>query len=189
MTNLVLNVEDVLSPATCDLLVEFIKTFEIPSTGEILPWKEGNSIQYSDVTDKNIKQALLTHKFKVSQIVCSHYQKFVYPHLTDLVAWPAGKFMEMHVDDGTNIPKDDPAHESLAPRVFSSVTYLNDDFGGGGTFVKNEAGELFTCQPKKGSLLVFASDYRCPHGVNKVTHGTRYTLTTWFTAQPEHCEI
>ena len=56
---------------------------------------------------------------------------------------------------------------------WTSVCYLNDDFGGGETIVSDTA-----FYPKKGKLVVFNSK-KLMHGVGRV-NGNRYTVIAWW---------
>jgi len=59
--------------------------------------------------------------------------------------------------------------------LFSSISYLNDQYTGGQTFFE----EGTTFKPKKGRMLFF--DGTCyKHGVTPVKNGPRYTLASWY---------
>lgn len=84
-----------------------------------------------------------------------------------LVAWPDGYEMPLHEDyAGGNYPD----------RDIAAILYLNDDFEGGRTFFKDGK----HIKPRKGWLARFDGGH-IPHGVSKVTGGTRWTLITWYT--------
>ena len=80
-----------------------------------------------------------------------------------------GGFMSLHVD---NIHH---SHGQLYGYPQSSVLlFLNDDY---------EGGEFILCgeplEKKKGSAVVFPSNFMFPHEVQKVTSGNRYSIMTW----------
>jgi len=80
-----------------------------------------------------------------------------------------GGFMSEHVDN---------IHHSHGqqygyPQV-SVLLYLNDDYEGGEFFV---AKEMFL--PKKGSAIIFPSNFMYPHEAKTVTKGTRWSAVTW----------
>ena len=56
----------------------------------------------------------------------------------------------------------------------TSLIFLNDDY---------EGGEFILCgeplEKKKGSAVVFPSNFMFPHEVQKVTSGNRYSIMTW----------
>ena len=68
------------------------------------------------------------------------------------------------------------------------MTYLNDDYEGGETFINDNGNEILI-QPKAGRVLIMLSDSRCPHGVKKVNNGIRVTLPIWFTTNQKVCQF
>ena len=65
--------------------------------------------------------------------------------------------------------------------IFTSVTYLNNDFNGGRTYIIDDVINYkgFEIPPKIGRTLYF--DGKCyEHGVTTVTDGDRYTLAIWY---------
>jgi len=54
------------------------------------------------------------------------------------------------------------------------LLFLNDDYEGGEFIV---AGEIFF--PKKGSAIIFPSNFMYPHEVGIVTKGIRWSVLTW----------
>lgn len=63
------------------------------------------------------------------------------------------------------------------PRAVSCSFALNDDFEGGEfAFFDNE----FRYRLKKGSVIMFPSNFMYPHEILPVTKGTRYAIITWF---------
>jgi predicted 2-oxoglutarate/Fe(II)-dependent dioxygenase YbiX len=77
----------------------------------------------------------------------------------------------------------------LSPRYISSVTYINDDFEGGETFIKTENGDYYYSVPKTGSVVLFHSDERSMHGVERIDSGYRITLPIWFTKEYSKSEL
>lgn len=63
-----------------------------------------------------------------------------------------------------------------APRVISCSISLNDDFEGGEwSFFGGEV----KFKPKKGSIVVFPSNFMFPHEIKTVTAGVRRSIVTW----------
>jgi hypothetical protein len=59
--------------------------------------------------------------------------------------------------------------------VYSVIGFLNDDYEGGDlVFLENE-----TVKKKRGSVIVFPSNFLYPHKVTEVTGGTRYTFSSY----------
>lgn len=77
--------------------------------------------------------------------------------------------------------------EADASVVFTSVTYLNDDYLGGETIIRpnGEESDKFdtVVKPRTGRTVFFNGTYHW-HTVSAVTNGTRYTLPTWYMLMP-----
>lgn len=84
----------------------------------------------------------------------------------ELLKYNEGFFYKQHTDSFKD-----------QPRAVSCSFALNDDYEGGGFgFFDNE----FHYKLKKGSVLMFPSNFMYPHEVLPVTKGTRYSIITWF---------
>jgi predicted 2-oxoglutarate/Fe(II)-dependent dioxygenase YbiX len=84
----------------------------------------------------------------------------------DLLRYQAGQFYTSHIDSFTD-----------RPRAVSCSFILNDDYKGGefAFFDKELVYNL-----KKGSCIMFPSNFMYPHEIMPVTSGTRYSIVTWF---------
>ena len=99
------------------------------------------------------------------------HPKFVVTHHTNfrLNKYSKGGFMSKHCDN---------IHHSHGqqygyPHV-SVLLFLNDDYEGGEFVVADE-----TYVTKKGSSLIFPSNFMFPHEVKPITNGTRWSIITW----------
>lgn len=61
-------------------------------------------------------------------------------------------------------------------RTISAICYLNEDYAGGELEFPNFDVKI---KPKKGSLLLFPSNYAYSHVAHPVTEGQKYALVTW----------
>lgn len=59
--------------------------------------------------------------------------------------------------------------------ILSVVANLNDDYDGGQLYFWDN----FTLKLKKGDVVIFPSTFMFPHGVKKVSKGTRYSFVCW----------
>ena len=84
----------------------------------------------------------------------------------DLLRYETGQFYKEHVDSFKQ-----------HPRAVSCSFALNDDFEGGEFAF---FGRKFKYNLKKGSAIMFPSNFMYPHEVMPVTKGTRYSIITWF---------
>jgi hypothetical protein len=80
-----------------------------------------------------------------------------------------GGFMSEHIDNIHHSHK-----QKLGFPQASLLFFLNDDYEGGEIYI---ADKMF--KPKKGSAIIFPSNFMYPHHVDKVTKGTRYSIITW----------
>jgi len=83
-----------------------------------------------------------------------------------LLKYDKGEFYLQHTD-----------HFKTFPRTVSCSFALNDDYEGGAFafFNRNKIVKM-----KKGSALLFPSNFMYPHEIIEVTNGTRYSIITWF---------
>jgi hypothetical protein len=178
--------ENVISPQLCDAAVAHITRLAESKSHRPgnMPWEDDDTITWQDIGDQALKARLYAYRLLLTQIASHCFQAILYPTFTDLVMWRVGRSHPEHKDNGYIFPKDN----NLAIRKFSSVTYLNDGFEGGETFFRCPDDNYLVNTPKKGSVVLFASDERCPHGVTEVRSGLRFTMPIWFTDIVAHCE-
>ena len=88
---------------------------------------------------------------------------FIQPEWSEIVKWNTGCQQKSHYDT------------TIDNIVFTSVTYLNNDYEGGHTYFKDDIEVI----PKVGRTVFFDGKYYL-HGVTQVTSGTRYTLPIWY---------
>ena len=81
-----------------------------------------------------------------------------------VVRYLPGDFYKAHRDAASHYVR----------RFFSVVTYLNDDFEGGGTHFPHRS---YTVVPEQGKTVVFPSNYL--HQAERVRNGTKYVAVTW----------
>jgi hypothetical protein len=84
----------------------------------------------------------------------------------ELLRYKEGEGYARHTDDFTS-----------EPRVISCSFCLNDEYTGGEF---NMLDQKLSFKQKKGSVLLFPSNFMYPHEVAKVVSGTRYSIVTWF---------
>lgn len=146
-----------------------------------LPWQDSDTFAYDHWEQGELRHLIGAYRVMVSQLICLAVREIVFPHFTDLVRWRPGKSMAEHKDDG--YPGDE---EAMRYRHYSAVTYCNDDYSGGETFIRDDHGGHYLSTPKCGSMVFYPSDERAAHGVREVLGGDRVTLSTWFTRDVGH---
>ena len=122
--------------------------------------------------NKNVRKILDDEVFECAKKSIEKYnEKFKQAHISkdsgyELLKYEKGGFYTQHVDSFTEIP-----------RTISCSFTLNDNFKGGEfSFFNN----TLVCPLKKGSAIMFPSNFLYPHSVLPVINGTRYSIVTWF---------
>jgi predicted 2-oxoglutarate/Fe(II)-dependent dioxygenase YbiX len=83
-----------------------------------------------------------------------------------LLKYEEGQFYKQHVDSFKQ-----------EQRALSCSFILNDDYEGGEFAFFDRKIKL---KPKKGSVVMFPSNFMYPHEVMPVQNGIRYSIITWF---------
>ena len=122
--------------------------------------------------NKNVRQKLDAEVFEcVKKSIEKYNEKFKQTRISkdsgyQLLKYEKGGFYTQHIDSITEVP-----------RTISCSFTLNDNFKGGEfSFFNN----TLVYSLKKGSAIMFPSNFLYPHSVLPVIHGTRYSIVTWF---------
>jgi predicted 2-oxoglutarate/Fe(II)-dependent dioxygenase YbiX len=125
-------------------------------------------IQKNPTVRGNIDKYLFTtasgaiSKYNAQFPLCAIQQDSGY----DLLRYEAGQHYKQHTDSFKN-----------RLRAVSCSFMLNDDYEGGEfAFFDRE----LVYKLKKGSCIMFPSNFMYPHEIMPVTSGTRYSIITWF---------
>lgn len=185
----VFRIENALSPVICDRIVAFLKHelgehkdphFPHPPYWATPPWQDNDTYDWTKMPSDYLFAKIESYIEYATYIVSSLYKEELHVHFSDLVLWRPGRLMTRHYDAiGT---------EYNLQRAYTSVTYLNDDFEGGTTYI-NSDGKDYISQPKKGTLVMYKSTEENHHGINPVISGLRFTLPIWFTRNFENRRI
>lgn len=181
LSNYIVVVEDVVPEELCDDIINGFKDTSI--------WLEG-MIGGANV-DKNIRNVELfplsdfralevnpnakeldDRMFESASIALNTYNK----HHKDVdirrdtgyevLRYNEGQFYTQHTDS---------FHQN--PRAVSCSFALNDDYEGGEFAFFDRR---IVTKIKKGSAIMFPSNFMFPHEILQVTKGTRYSIITWF---------
>ena len=133
-------------------------------------------ISFSSIIEKNKKtrQKLDQELFTCAAKAIQEYNKQFMDYVNiieqdsgyDLLKYETGQFFTTHTDSFKD-----------RPRTVSCSFALNDDYEGGEFAFFNR--EL-VYRLKKGSCIMFPSNFMYPHEIMPVTSGTRYAIVTWF---------
>jgi predicted 2-oxoglutarate/Fe(II)-dependent dioxygenase YbiX len=165
-------VEDALSHAFCDKLIEELSKKEVEKSepyiglGGAINLNIRNTKRVSISENKGLGATLTATGLNLNH---AHY-KFNITHANQsefLIYEPEGRYVA-HVDTFLN--------RSSETRKLTCLAFLNDDFEGGKFFIQTGHDKQYPIQ-KKGTIIVFPSFYL--HGVEDVIKGIRYSAVTW----------
>lgn len=196
-----------LTDEECDFLYHYTlsQTNNPVNDPTQVPWEikgKTNTLYYYCIDNQEVRQLLQKYKYALAEEITKNEGVPIYPHLTTMVLWKPGQQMPRHVDNGNGYP----GREDLSVRYSTSITYLNDNFKGGHTFIRNDNidDHLWRSDPKfsfptevlndyisipeKGTTLTFYASDQNAHGVTKLEEGDRIVLSTWFTKDVRYQE-
>lgn len=182
--------DHVLSDYVCNRICDFmreIKGIDKIADPNVLPWFESDTFLWSTIPDDYLFARIEAHREQVASLASICFGEKLYNNFTDMVVWRTGRSMARHWDDGHS-EEERRKHDYLEYRNFTSVTYLNDDFTGGETFIASENGDYISI-PKKGTTVIYMGSKENAHGVTEVTSGMRFTIPMWFTRTYEKREF
>lgn len=182
LSDYILTIEDVISAELCDRIIsEFSDENEWKKTqigNGILDDKVRSSttvVMYDpDIlkTNKEVRLELDKEIFScASDAIKKYNEKFPFVKIQqdsgyEVLRYKEGQFYVQHTDSF-----------KIRPREVSCSFALNDDYEGGewGFFDRKLKYKI-----KKGSCIMFPSNFMYPHEIMPVTSGTRYSIITWF---------
>lgn len=111
-----------------------------------------------------IKQNYMNYKFKFPQIQTSKLTQ------VDVLKYTPGGKYNAHIDHGFQ-----------CERTLSVILNLNEDYEGGDFvfFHQDCKTEMKRVSCKKGTVIMFPSNFLYPHAVEPITKGTRYSIVSW----------
>lgn len=179
--------DHVVSHEECNSIIDYLLTEKavdkIVKHG--MPWENSDNLSFIDVKDKKVRAMIDRYRFTLTQLVYETYREIAYPHFSDLVVWRKDMEMGFHKDNGY----EGSDQNIFRIRKYSAILYLNDNYLGGETVIKQENKPDFVSVPKQGSVTIFKSNEECFHGVNQIKKGTRYTIASWFSTDIYDCEV
>ena len=171
---------DLIPPPICDAIIGHVENERLSDFAKST-YSDPDGVVESDdrvcmdeiwfLQDHKIYDVLKNFVLKGLENYSKQHPKFVVTHHTNfrLNKYSKGGFMSKHCDN---------IHHSHGqqygyPHV-SVLLFLNDDYEGGEFVVADE-----TYVTKKGSSLIFPSNFMFPHEVKPITNGTRWSVITW----------
>ena len=88
-----------------------------------------------------------------------------------ILKYEEGGFYKVHHDNNA----------VAAPREFSVIIFLNNDYEGGSLFFYEPDGKtkIKEVKPEVGKFVIWPSNYLFPHAAQTVTKGTRFVIVSW----------
>jgi predicted 2-oxoglutarate/Fe(II)-dependent dioxygenase YbiX len=174
--------ENVVTDALCEAIFEEFSNKEewektVVGNGRVdenIRTAETIVISYPHVIQKNekVRAKLDKYMFASAGLAIQKYrEKFPNCEIQqdsgyELLRYKEGQFYVTHTDSFKD-----------RPRAVSCSFALNDDYEGGEFAFFNR--EL-VYKLKKGSCIMFPSNFMYPHEIMPVTSGARYSIVTWF---------
>lgn len=174
-------IENAVPPALCDAVLAEYKdcsdwTQAITAAGKTNAERQCETIgiSFNSVMQKNlqVRKILDTYLYvSASHAIKEYREKFSVTEIKEdsgyeLLRYKEGQFYTTHTDSFKE-----------RPRAVSCSFALNDDYEGGEfAFFDRE----LVYKLKKGSCIMFPSNFMYPHEIMPVTSGTRYSIVTWF---------
>lgn len=176
--------DGIITDALCDAILEefkheeeWQKTVVGGNGGQVndkIRSAETIVLSYPHVIEKNPKVRVKLDKYVFASAglaIKKYKEKFPLCEIQEdsgyeLLRYKEGQFYTTHTDSFRE-----------RPRAVSCSFALNDDYEGGEFAFFNR--EL-TYKLKKGSCIMFPSNFMYPHEIMPVTSGTRYSIVTWF---------
>jgi predicted 2-oxoglutarate/Fe(II)-dependent dioxygenase YbiX len=149
-------VNNFIEEADCLAIISHLE--QLISTGDVTVRADGR-VGVINRPDETFKPLIKKYKNKTIKMFNDEFKYFSGYIATKYVP---GVGMATHID-------------SQVGEEMGVLMYLNDDYEGGELTYTDPEGNEQTIKPKTGDMVYCPSWY--PHGVNKVTSGTRYFFT------------
>jgi hypothetical protein len=135
----------------------------------LIPISDPNRIARNEILRRTLDNQIFTCSENASMKYSELFPEVLFNGDTgyELLRYKVGQYYVQHTDS-----------YSKHPRTVSCSFALNDDYEGGefAFFDRKIKYKL-----KKGSAILFPSNFMFPHEILCVTKGTRYSIITWFT--------
>jgi len=175
--------DDIITDEVCDLILneysqcsewkhaeieDGVVNFDIRNCN-VIPISEDSVISNNYNFRKEIDNLVYE---SISLAKNQYMQKYKFLNVSEdtgynLLRYNENQFYAQHIDsDYGNAPN----------RVISCSIQLNDDYEGGEFAFFNRE---MLIRSKKGSIIMFPSNFMYPHEIMPVLKGTRYSITTW----------
>jgi predicted 2-oxoglutarate/Fe(II)-dependent dioxygenase YbiX len=172
--------ENFFSDEVCDQTVKYLKdvswyehTYHNSRTGEFSSTQ--NELDVSWDTTPNYMEL----QNKLWDAIHDYVKEINVPWFESWNGYSGLRFNKYNVDTNMKLHCDHIHSlfdgERKGVPVLTILGVLNDDYEGGDLVLWEDT----YMRPKKGSVLVFPSNFLYPHKVDTITKGTRYSFVSW----------
>lgn len=177
----IITIDEALTDALCDSVLaeykycdDWIKAVTANNESDAQRQCDVIGISFENIIQKNlqVRKMLDSYLFiSASNALHKYIDKFPNCEIEqdygyDLLRYGVGQHYKQHTDSFKD-----------RPRAVSCSFMLNNDYEGGEfAFFDRE----LVYKVKKGSCIMFPSNFMYPHEIMPVTNGTRYSIITWF---------
>lgn len=171
-----------MNPNQCRNLIQWFKkhTHKITVGSKEDYW----AIQKFHIFNPVVRDTLNQVEFDVVSEIFAKTGARMYPTMTNINQWHIGGMQTPHYDTYSSEEVDAGIlNEELEfpNREWTVILNLNEDFSGGQTYFPDRDMEQIT--PQVGKAVIFQGIYHL-HGVHKVYQNQRYTISSWFSGDP-----
>tara|TARA_R110000803_G_scaffold210692_1_gene283263 strand:+ start:1174 stop:1647 length:474 start_codon:yes stop_codon:yes gene_type:complete len=149
-------IDDFISNKESTSLINFHKENFNLNSSYCKKHRETEVIQCMNILDNILINKLFVKLYKLIKSINTNCTINYF----EIVKWSKNEFQDKHIDFDFH--------------PYTSILYLNDNFKGGETVVKNKI-----INPKKCKLISFEGN-KLIHSVNKIIEGERYTVPCWY---------
>ena len=180
---MIIELPNILDRDTCEEFIEFYENNpHLRQTDDAQQRFNGCTLQTQFMAEPMGRKIRAVTSRLLTKAAQFYHLPEVYLDYQTINRWDAGQEMPMHAD---NVDQERNPHWYCSWRDYSSVLYLNHDYEGGETVFKHQQQRAV---PTQGTAILFPATYGYTHGVSEVLTGKRYTLSSWFTMQADHCQ-
>ena len=180
ITDYIRNFPDVIQESSCDILIDHFNQH-----AQWKPSKFGTATKVTGSEGKVMMEEFwIQPKMKYHNELKTAFTKMVASYIDTHTRITPERYTDFRMNrygvDGFMKNHVDNIHHSHGQRYgyphLTALLFLNDDFKGGDFVLCNGK---YIAPKKKGSGVVFPSNFMYPHEVEKVTSGIRYSIMTW----------
>jgi hypothetical protein len=177
-------IDDFIDPELCAYIVSLLPSISWQENETYGYWS-GRTNSYWNIAKQSqcssdVELIFSIIASKISKVFTEYLNVYnLHPDTFEVVRWPEGFSQQPHADAFLNNGQPNEFNH----RLFGAILYLNNSFDGGITYYPNFD---FSITPCAGRLAIHPADVKHLHGVTEIQNGTRYTIASFWTDNPDH---